>query len=434
MGSLKPVDRIQIYTGSRDRVSGTTGNFTIQASNQLFHSPHATYKVYLQQVVMLNAFESNIGMAGSTFGIERSLERLVNTSNNTVTIVPSGTGYTPLTITLPNGTYNASQLVTALNAVSNPSGGAPFPSSTTIRFTSTIGTQGPVLNAQVYNGAVATSIGVDFTFPRNGAGAIMGFGTKSSGQTFGHYNTSPSPILVAQGPLAYYYTLPTGNPTATAIVASLNSQSATYSNNFAFSIDAATGNLDLALTGVPGQTFDLDLTQSKQLQDSFGFTTGFVTGVTQTPCKLLDQAVTTLNIHSSLPTSHYAVAGGQLSLSNMTASVPVLVGSGQPIVYTDLEGANATYEKNQDRLVNLSFRLADEFGEALLPADDWYCIITVEVYEDVGNQETALLAEQVELLKEQLRLQRVALSGMDYSQQAAMHDRKRIMTERPMLG
>ena len=435
MGSLKPVDRIQIYTGSRDRVSGTTGNFTIQASNQLFHSPHATYKVYLQQVVMRNAFESNVGAAGASFGIERSLERLVNSGNNTVTIVPSGTGYTPLTITLPNGTYNATQLVAALNAVSSTTGTAPFPSTTTIKFSTTTGSLGPVLNTQVYNGNVATSVGVDFSFPSSGgAGVLLGFGPATSGQTFSHTNTSPGPILIAPGPLAYSYTLPSGNPTATAIVASLNNQSATFNNAFVFSIDTVTGNLNFALTGTPGQTFDLDLSRSRQLQDLFGFTSKFVTGVTQTPDKLLDRAVTTLNIYSSLPSSHYSVGGGQLALSNLTASVPVLVGAGQPIVYTDLDGANSTYEKNQDRLVNLSFKLGDELGEALLPADDWYCIITVEVYEDIGNQETALLAEQNELLREQLRLQRVALSGGDYTQMAAMHDRKRLMTERPMLA
>ena len=436
MGSLKPVDRVQIYTGSRDRVSGTTGNFTVQASNQLFHSPHAMYKVYLQQVVMRNAFQNNVGAAGSTFGIERSLERLVNGSNNTVTIVPSGTNYTPLTITIPNGTYNTPQIVAALNAVSFPATGAPFPGITKVLFSSTSSSAGPVLNAQIFNNGVPSTVAaVDFTFPQNGgAGALLGFGSSSGGRTFGRLQAAPGPMLVAPGPLAYYYTLPTGNPTAAIIVASLNSQSATFGNSFVFTADAVTGNLDFSLTGSPGQTFDVDVTQSPQLQALFGFTTSFVNGVTQTPEKLLDQTVTTLNVSSSLPTSHYSVGGGQLALTNLTASIPVLVGVGQLIVYTDLDGANATYEKNQDRLVNLSFRLSDELGAALIPSDDWYCIVTVEVYEDVGNQETALLAEQVELMKEQLRLQRVAMSGMDFSQQAAMHDRKRMMTERPMFG
>lgn len=80
-----------------------------------------------------------------------------------------------------------------------------------------------------------------------------------------------------------------------------------------------------------------------------GYAAGFQANSTSSSAVSLISAPPVVNITSSIPTSHYIIQNGQLSNAPLTCSMPVVVPYGYNIVYNDLAGANATFEKNKDR-------------------------------------------------------------------------------------
>jgi hypothetical protein len=413
----KQVDRIHIYTGSKDRTGGDASNFTLQAATQLHHTQAATYKVFLQQVVIPNSFQINLG-TGGTLLVGQVNTRYVNPASGTLPqdavfqIRATGTG-SYFTATIPVGTYNPSQLVAALNTATYSSG-AHF-----------IWAIGPTGCLDVWYGLTGSTSGTacDLMFINPGGntptytGDLMGFGsstTSSYGQSYTAVSASPYPLFTGPAPLTWSFTIPSGWTTVAALISNLNAQAVAASASFSFSMSTTYGGGYLQFVDSSGNPYavDIDLRLCPALVPILGYsgTPYFFYDQTTAPT---NQYPALVNVLSTIPTSHYVIESTQLSLSAVTASMPVVVSPGQNIVYTDLLGSNASFEKNQDRLTNLNFSLQDELGRAVYPTRDWYMIIAVEVMEDVGNQTAALLAEANVYHRQLLELLHTQAAGTD---------------------
>ncbi|CAL8468230.1 g7769 [Coccomyxa elongata] len=396
---------------------------------------------------MRNDFVS-VAPGGNSLWVGQTNTRRVTTSSEAVQnavfqIRATSVGGAYTTVTFDAGTNNPAQIVAQLNA--KASGGSPH------FFWALDGTG----RLQSWYGTVndpASGSTVDFMFVNPGgntptyAGDLMGYGsaTVSSYGTSVTSRLSPYPLFTAPGPLTYSLstalTIPTGQPSAQDVVNSLNAQISPGSGSppFVFALDGSVPNGGkIKYVDNTGAAYPLDLDfrdpSTASTAKFFGYSTAFQFGSIQTPNVLAaNSAPAVVNITSSIPTSHYVIQNGQLSVSPITCSMPVVVPAGYNIVYSDLDGANATFEKNQDRLVNLNFSVRDQQGNKLVPGTDWTMVITIEILEDIGNESTALLAEANSLTKQQLELMRTQLIGVDVdaiaAQQANMKRRRQLPT------
>ena len=425
---LKQVDKIQIYTGSGDRASGTTSSFALQASTQLYHTNTTLYKVFLQQIVMKNDFQP-INNNNNLFYIGITITRALNSSNNQFYIRGS-TGSIFTLVTLPTGTYNQQQIVNYLNA--NYAGGITH-------FDWALGTgtlAGRLLCAYGTTGEATAQTGgngVQFAFTAgNGSIAdLLGF-PGGAGQTTAFVRSGAQAMLLAPGPLSFTVRLPIGQPTIAQILTSINSQLVAQSSSIVMSQDTTGG------TGFINFNTSVDLDfrspQSSGVANLFGYTPGqFYLSQFSGDTLLVSPVIDMVNVVSTIPASHYVIENGQLSLSNITVGMPVINPYGSLIVYSDPQGANASYERNQDRLVNMQFNVTDQNGNAVLPGQDWYMIITIEIYEEQGNQEVALLSEANALLKQQLDLARIGITGQSLAGTPSTHFVNNRLAERPIF-
>lgn len=448
MSGLKQVDRLQIYTGSADRTSGDPSNFNIQAAAQLYHSTSAVYKVYLQQVIMRNDFVTVVPGANNLYVGQVNTRRVTPSTESVQDAVfqirATSVGGAYFTVTFDTAAaQNPQQILDQLNA--KATGGSPH-------FWWAFDGSGRLQSWYGLTNDPASGSTVDFKFRNPGgdtptyAGDLLGYGspTVSSYGTSVTSRLSPYPLFGGPGPLTYSLstalTIPTGQPTAQDVVNSLNAQITPGSGSppFKFVLDGSTtggGRIKfLDNTGAP-YPLDLDFRDASTASTAklFGYSTAFIYNSAATPAVLsASSGPAVVNITSSIPTSHYVIQNGQLSVSPITCSMPVVVPPGYNIVYSDPDGANATFEKNQDRLVNLNFSVRDQLGNKLTPSTDWTMVITIEILEDIGNESTALLVEANALTKQQLELMRTQLIGADVDtiamQQAGMKRRRQLPT------
>lgn len=132
-------------------------------------------------------------------------------------------------------------------------------------------------------------------------------------------------------------------------------------------------------------------------------------------------------IETDWPGRKWRLSPAGASINPVTAIIPRPgVGAGQNLVYEDINGTSATYERSHDVLQNFRVRVTDEFGRLLTEmVEDWCFQIAVEIYEDDLSPIAQAAQAQVDHLNNMEDISRLQLLGPDFDLHPSYAARKR---------
>lgn len=130
------------------------------------------------------------------------------------------------------------------------------------------------------------------------------------------------------------------------------------------------------------------------------------------PVLMDPESISNILIRTSMPSDNYTLSREGPETTGVTINIPITVAPGAAIVYEDLIGTHAIYERARSVVNNLSIEVLDKYDRKIIPGHDWSFILSIEQYEDTeGESLDALKAangkddEMIQLLK-MLLLQR----------------------------
>jgi hypothetical protein len=124
---------------------------------------------------------------------------------------------------------------------------------------------------------------------------------------------------------------------------------------------------------------------------------------------------TQLHINTDLPVQNSEVRKiDGLSQSRITALVPVGVPHGGTVYYSDLQGVNAAYERNQSTLSRLHIWLTDKYGKAYNPASPWTFSFALEIWQDDFKRMLDVLLSSQSLHESAVKLHKLGLVGASF--------------------
>jgi hypothetical protein len=133
------------------------------------------------------------------------------------------------------------------------------------------------------------------------------------------------------------------------------------------------------------------------------------------PFEMLMDDFTQLHINTDLPVQNSEVRQTEgLSQSRITALVPVGVPHGGTVYYSDLQGVNAAYERNQSTLSRLHIWLTDKYGKAYNPASPWTFSFALEIWQDDFKRMLDVLLGSQSLHESTVKLHKLGLVGASF--------------------
>jgi hypothetical protein len=134
------------------------------------------------------------------------------------------------------------------------------------------------------------------------------------------------------------------------------------------------------------------------------------------------------DFHTNIPRQNYSFKNGsKLSLTTITARIPVTVPFMATQVYQDFQGANAMFESHRDHFDSINISLKDEYGNVVNPGIDWHCTLAIETWADSSDSQTALLGKVVDATTDLAFATKLKLVKKDMDKQDKADAKKKLL-------
>lgn len=127
------------------------------------------------------------------------------------------------------------------------------------------------------------------------------------------------------------------------------------------------------------------------------------------------ERVNDLIVRTSMPSDNYTVSKEGPEVTGITINVPIAVAPGGSIIYEDVVGVHAVYERTRSVVNTLMVELLDKNMNPLEPDHDWSFILTIEQYEDTDGLSLKALQENNQHQEEVIQLLKMLLLQQEFT-------------------